>query len=39
VKEVRGFLEKNPSIEKVVFVCFGKRAYECYLRAVNEDLE
>jgi O-acetyl-ADP-ribose deacetylase (regulator of RNase III) len=39
VSEVRSFLEKNPSFEKVVFVCFGKYAYECYLRAVNEDLE
>jgi O-acetyl-ADP-ribose deacetylase (regulator of RNase III) len=31
VSEVRSFLEKNPSLEKVVFVCFGKYTYECYL--------
>ncbi|HXX23148.1 MAG TPA: O-acetyl-ADP-ribose deacetylase [Terriglobia bacterium] len=31
VGEVRSFLETNPSLEKVIFVCFGKHAYECYL--------
>ncbi len=31
VREVRSFLEENPSLEKAVFVCFGKHAYECYL--------
>jgi len=31
VREVREFLEKNPSLERVVFVCFGRHAYECYL--------
>ena len=31
VREVRSFLEKNPALQKVVFVCFGKVAYECYL--------
>jgi len=31
VGEVRSFLEKDPSLEKVIFVCFGKHAYECYL--------
>jgi O-acetyl-ADP-ribose deacetylase (regulator of RNase III) len=35
VGEVRSFLEKNPSLEKVVFVCFGKYAYECYLTFHN----
>jgi O-acetyl-ADP-ribose deacetylase (regulator of RNase III) len=35
VSEVRSFLEKNPSLEKVVFVCFGKYAHECYLKAVK----
>jgi len=34
VSEVRSFLEKNPSLEKVVFVCFGKYTHECYLKAV-----
>jgi len=32
---VKIFLEKNPFLEKVVFVCFGKRAYECYLSNVR----
>jgi O-acetyl-ADP-ribose deacetylase (regulator of RNase III) len=38
VTEVKSFLEKNPSLEKVVFVCFGKHAYECYLKAAKLDL-
>jgi O-acetyl-ADP-ribose deacetylase (regulator of RNase III) len=36
VSEVRSFLEKNPSLEKVVFVCFGKYTYESYLNAVKD---
>jgi O-acetyl-ADP-ribose deacetylase (regulator of RNase III) len=36
VSEVRSFLEKNPSLEKVVFVCFGKYTYECYVNAVKD---
>ena len=36
VSEVRSFLEKNSSLEKVVFVCFGKYAYECYLNAAKD---
>jgi O-acetyl-ADP-ribose deacetylase (regulator of RNase III) len=35
VREVRSYLQKNPFLEKVVFVCFGKQAYECYLNAVK----
>jgi O-acetyl-ADP-ribose deacetylase (regulator of RNase III) len=35
VSEVRSFLENNPSLEKVVFVCFGKYTHECYLKAVK----
>jgi len=31
LSEVRSFLERNPSLDKVIFVCFGKHAYECYL--------
>ena len=31
VREVKRFLEETPSLEKVVFVCFGKSAYERYL--------
>jgi len=30
VKVVREFLERNNSIEKVVFVCFGEKAHEIY---------
>jgi len=36
VSEVRSFLAKNPALEKVVFVCFGKHAYECYLNAAKD---
>jgi O-acetyl-ADP-ribose deacetylase (regulator of RNase III) len=36
VREVRSFLEKNPLFEKVVFVCFGQDAYECYLKAIEQ---
>ena len=36
VREVRAFLAKNPSVEKVVFVCFGQEAHECYLKVVKE---
>jgi len=35
VGEVRSFLKENPSLEKVVFVCFGKQAYDCYLTFLN----
>jgi len=35
VREVKSFLEKNLSLEKVVFVCFGKRAYDCYLSNIR----
>ena len=35
VSEVKSFLEKNSSLEKVVFVCFGKRAYDCYLSNIR----
>ena len=36
VSEVRSFLEKNPSLEKVVFVCFDEYTYECYLNAAKD---
>ncbi len=35
VSEVRSFLRRNPSLELVVFVCFGKQAHECYSKAVG----
>ena len=31
IREVKRFLEEAPSLEKVVFVCFGKDAYRFYL--------
>ncbi|WP_052334289.1 macro domain-containing protein [Kamptonema formosum] len=45
VPEVKLFLGKNTSVEKVIFVCFGQRAdigrmaYNCYVTAVKEILE
>ena len=36
VAEVKAFLEQNPAIEKVVFVCFGKSDYNCYDTALNK---
>jgi O-acetyl-ADP-ribose deacetylase (regulator of RNase III) len=36
VREVKSFLAENPSIEKVVFVCFDKQACGCYERALQE---
>ncbi len=34
--EVRNFLAKNESVEKVVFVCFGSRTFECYRQVFEE---
>jgi O-acetyl-ADP-ribose deacetylase (regulator of RNase III) len=36
VREVRAFLEGNPAVEKVVFVCFDRRTYNCYTRVLAE---
>jgi O-acetyl-ADP-ribose deacetylase (regulator of RNase III) len=36
LREVKNFLEKNTSIEKVILVCFGKSAYDCYQKAFKE---
>jgi O-acetyl-ADP-ribose deacetylase (regulator of RNase III) len=35
VTEVKHFLEGEPSIEQVVFVCFGRQAYEYYVKTLN----
>jgi O-acetyl-ADP-ribose deacetylase (regulator of RNase III) len=35
VSEAKSFLEKNLSLEKVVFVCFGRRAHDCYLNNIR----
>ena len=39
VREVRAFLEKNPAIEKVLFVCFDRRTRDIYQRVLAESLE
>jgi O-acetyl-ADP-ribose deacetylase (regulator of RNase III) len=38
VREVRAFLEKNPALEKVLFVCFDSRTRNCYQRVLAESL-
>lgn len=35
VREVKNFLAKNTSLEKVVFVCFGQHVYDCYQEVVK----
>lgn len=36
VNEVKEFLERNTTLEKVLLVCFSDRAYQCYVNAVTE---
>jgi O-acetyl-ADP-ribose deacetylase (regulator of RNase III) len=36
VKEVKKFLEKNESIEKVIFVCFDEETYLIYNKILND---
>ena len=36
LKTVEAFLEKNESIKKVMFVCFGSHDYQVYQRAIKE---
>jgi len=36
IKETIGFLEQEPSIEKVVFVCFGERAHNVYKKTLAD---
>jgi O-acetyl-ADP-ribose deacetylase (regulator of RNase III) len=36
--EIRNFLEGNTSVEKVIFVCFGKKDHQVYLAAAQEIL-
>jgi O-acetyl-ADP-ribose deacetylase (regulator of RNase III) len=35
VREVKSILERNESVEKVVFVCFSQNAYDCYLKLIK----
>jgi O-acetyl-ADP-ribose deacetylase (regulator of RNase III) len=36
LRETKAFLEANKTVEKVVFVCFGKDTLECYQKTVKE---
>ena len=36
VTEVKNFLERNSTMEKVMLVCFSEGDYQCYLDAVQE---
>ncbi|MGB9722897.1 MAG: O-acetyl-ADP-ribose deacetylase [Chloroflexia bacterium] len=36
LQETWRFLEKSPLPERVIFVCFGERAYRCYLDIARE---
>jgi O-acetyl-ADP-ribose deacetylase (regulator of RNase III) len=36
IREVLAFLEKNPALEKVLFVCFDSRARGCYQKVLGE---
>ncbi|MHC1629490.1 MAG: O-acetyl-ADP-ribose deacetylase [Methanoculleaceae archaeon] len=36
VRAVRNFLEADDTIEKVIFVCHGEKAYRAFMRAVDE---
>ena len=36
VRETRAFLEKNPSLEKVIFVCFDHCTRDCYQKVLAE---
>ena len=35
VRETKKFLEGTRPVEKVIFVCFGNAAFECYLKVVK----
>jgi O-acetyl-ADP-ribose deacetylase (regulator of RNase III) len=36
VTEARAFLERDPSVEKVLLVCFGQSAFDIHLRTVTD---
>jgi len=39
ITQTKKFLERNKSIEKIIFVCFGEKTYECYKKLLgNMDL-
>jgi O-acetyl-ADP-ribose deacetylase (regulator of RNase III) len=35
ISEVKEFLERNSTLEKVLLVCFSERAYQCYVNIVK----
>ena len=39
VAETRQFLDKNRSLDRVIFVCFSDRAYQCYLDTVQSSAD
>jgi len=39
VREVRDFLEKNPGLERVLFVCFDRRTRDIYLKVLAGGLK
>jgi O-acetyl-ADP-ribose deacetylase (regulator of RNase III) len=38
VREVQTFLQKNQKMEKVLLVCFGKEALQCFQRALESSI-
>ena len=36
IAQINSFLLSNSSIEQVILVCFGQKAYECFLSAMQE---
>jgi O-acetyl-ADP-ribose deacetylase len=34
--EIKAFLERNTSVEKIILVCFGKPAFDCHVAAVKD---
>jgi O-acetyl-ADP-ribose deacetylase (regulator of RNase III) len=35
LNETKAFLQRNSTVQKVIFVCFGQTAYDCYLDALR----
>ena len=38
VREAKKFLERNPAVERVLLVCFGRSAFQIHSQALNEVL-
>lgn len=36
IREVRAFLEGNSTLEKVLFICFDPRTFDCYQRVLGD---